>query len=91
MGELRFRPVGRAEFLLAWLQPLALCQRTMISGIPDIPDIAEKPGLAPQMPLNCGSDPNGAFIFYSQPEVRTYLCKSSTKGQFILTPWFSFP
>lgn len=90
VGELKFHPVGRAGFLLAWLQPPALCQHTMISGIPEIPDIAEKPGLAPQMPLNWGSDPNGAFIFYSQPEVRTYLCKSSAEGQFILTSWFSF-
>lgn len=90
VGELQFHPVGRAGFLLACLQPPALCQHTMISGIPEIPAIAEKPGLAPRTPLNCGSDPNGAFIFHSQPEVRTYLCKSSTKGQFILTPWFSF-
>lgn len=52
MGELQSHPVGRAEFLLAWLQPSELCQHTIISGILEIPDIAEKPGLALQMPLN---------------------------------------
>ena len=86
VGEPQFHPVGRVGFLLAGLQPPALCQHTMISSIPEIPDIAEKPGLVLWTPLNCGSEPNGVFIFYSQPEVRTYLCKSSTKGQFILTP-----